>query len=216
MRCTADGAFVQAAETAAEIDNPAEKQYNKLLSDKQEIRMNKNLKRMIYAALCLALCMVLPLLTGQIPEIGKRLSPMHIPVFLCGFLCGWPWGLIVGATAPILRSALFGMPAMGPDAFSMAFELAAYGAVAGLLYRVLPRKPWSVYVSLIVAMIVGRLVWGAAKWAMLGPSFTLRTFLAGAVVNAIPGIILHIVLIPPIVLALNKAGFVENNRRSTP
>ena len=65
-------------------------------------------------------------------------------------------------------------------------------------------------------MIVGRLVWGAAKWAMLGPSFTLRMFLAGAVVNAIPGIILHIVLIPPIVLALNKAGFVENNRRSTP
>ena len=175
--------------------------------------MNRNLKILIYAALCLALCMVLPFLTGQIPEIGKRLSPMHIPVFLCGFLCGWPWGLAVGVIAPILRSALFGMPAMGPDAFSMAFELAAYGAVAGFLYRLLPRKPWSVYVSLIVAMIVGRLVWGAAKWLMLGPSFTVQTFLAGAVVNAIPGIILHVVLIPPIVLALQKAGFVENKRK---
>ena len=175
--------------------------------------MNKNLKKLIYAALCLALCMVLPLLIGQIPQIGKRLSPMHIPVFLCGFLCGWPWGLAVGAIAPILRSALFGMPAMGPDTFSMAFELAAYGAVAGLLYRVLPRKPWSVYVSLIVAMLVGRLIWGVAKWAMLGPAFTLQLFLAGAFVNALPGIILHLVLIPPIVLALHKAGMVENNRR---
>ena len=176
--------------------------------------MNKNLKRLIYAALCLALCMVLPILTGQIPEIGKRLSPMHIPVFLCGFLCGPWWGLAVGAIAPILRSALFGMPAMGPDAFSMAFELAAYGAVAGILYRTLPRKPWSVYISLIVAMIVGRLVWGLAKWAMLGATFTPQMFLAGAFVNAIPGIILHVVLIPPIVLALNRAGLVENNRRT--
>ena len=175
--------------------------------------MNKNLKRMIYAALCLALCMVLPFLTGQIPEIGKRLSPMHIPVFLCGFLCGWPWGLAVGAIAPILRSALFGMPAMGPDAFSMAFELAAYGAVAGILYKMLPRKPWSVYISLIVAMIVGRLVWGLSKWAMLGNAFTPAIFITKGFVDALPGIILHIVLIPPIVLALNKAGFVENNRR---
>lgn len=176
--------------------------------------MNRNIKLLVYSALCLALCMVLPFLTGQIPEIGKRLSPMHIPVFLCGFLCGWPWGLAVGAIAPILRSALFGMPAMGPDAFSMAFELAAYGLVAGLLYKLLPRRPWSVYVSLIVAMIIGRLVWGVAKWAMLGPSFTLQMFLAGAIVNAIPGIILHIVLIPPIVLALNKAGLVLNQRRN--
>ena len=176
--------------------------------------MNRNLKRMIYAAVCLALCMVLPFLTGQIPEIGKRLSPMHIPVFLCGFLCGWPWGLAVGAIAPILRSAIFGMPAMGPDAFSMMFELAAYGFLSGLLYRLLPRKPWSVYVTLVIAMLVGRLVWGAAKWAFLGTAFTWKLFLAGAFVNALPGIILHLVLIPPIVLALNKAGFVENNRRA--
>ena len=174
--------------------------------------MNKTLRKLICAALCLALCMVLPLLIGQIPEIGKRLSPMHIPVFICGFVCGWPWGLAVGALAPLLRSVMFGMPAMGPDAFSMAFELAAYGAVSGILYRILPRKPWSVYLTLVIAMIAGRLVWGAAKWAMLGPSFTLRLFLAGAVVNAIPGILLHIILIPPIILALNKAGLIENNR----
>ncbi|MBQ6236574.1 MAG: ECF transporter S component [Clostridia bacterium] len=180
--------------------------------------MNRNLKKLIYAALCLALCMVLPLLTGQIPEIGKRLSPMHIPVFLCGFLCGWPWGLAVGAIAPILRSFLFGMPALYPDAIVMSFELATYGAVADVLYRVLPRKPWSVYVALIAAMLAGRLVWGLAKWALLGLNgtpFTLQMFLAGAFVNAVPGIILHIVLVPVIVLALNKAGLCENNAEVT-
>ena len=177
--------------------------------------MNHNQKKLVYAALCLALCMVLPFLTGQIPTIGKRLSPMHIPVFLCGFLCGWPWGLAVGVIAPVLRSLLFGMPAMYPDALCMAFELATYGAVSGILYKILPRKPWSVYVTLLIGMVAGRLVWGAAKWALLGlsgASFTFKMFLAGAVLNAVPGIVLHIILIPAIVLALEKAGLIENHR----
>ena len=175
--------------------------------------MNRTLKKLVFAALCLALCMVLPLLTGQIPQIGKALSPMHIPVLLCGFLCGWPWGLAVGAIAPVLRSALFGMPALYPDAVCMAFELAAYGAVSGMLYRILPRKPWSVYVALLAAMIAGRIVWGVVKWVLLGlagSAFTMEMFLAGALLNAIPGIVLHIVLIPIVVLALEKAGVAEN------
>ena len=175
--------------------------------------MKQNLKKLVYAALCLALCMVLPFLTGQIPVIGKMLSPMHIPVFLCGFLCGWPWGLAVGAIAPVLRSFIFGMPALYPDAVCMAFELATYGAVSGLLYRVLPRKPWNVYAALLAAMVAGRLVWGLVKWLLLGlagSAFTMEMFLAGALLNAIPGIILHIVLIPIVVLALEKAGLVEN------
>ena len=179
--------------------------------------MHQNIRRLICAALCLALCMVLPLLIGQIPQIGKQLSPMHIPVLLCGFLCGWPWGLLVGAVAPIMRSFLFGMPALYPDAVCMMFELATYGAVAGLLYRVLPKKPWNVYVALIVAMILGRLVWGAAKWLLLGLSgtaFTAKMFLSGAVLNAIPGIIVQIVLISPLVLALTKAGLNMNRREA--
>ena len=179
--------------------------------------MNKNLRRLIYAAMCLALCMVLPLLTGQIPEIGSMLCPMHVPVLLCGFLCGWPWGLAVGAIAPVLRSLLFGMPPMFPTAVAMAFELAAYGAVAGLLYRLLPKKTWSIYVSLIAAMLAGRLVWGCAMLVLLGVQgkpFTLEAFLAGAVLKAWPGILLQIVLIPPIVFALNKAGLVENGRKA--
>ena len=174
--------------------------------------MKINLRKLTMAGLCLALCLVLPFLTGQIPEIGKRLSPMHIPVFLCGFLCGAPWGALVGLIAPILRSVLFQMPALYPDAVCMMFELAVYGLVSGFLYRKLPRRRlWSLYVALIAAMIAGRLVWGAVKWLLLGLSgtaFTMEMFLAGAVINAVPGIILHLVLVPVLVLALERAGFI--------
>lgn len=176
--------------------------------------MNKSQKKLVFAAISLALCLALPFLIGQIPEIGKRLSPMHIPVFLCGFLCGWPWGLAVGALAPIVRSLWFQMPTLYPDAICMMFELATYGAVSALLYRLLPRKKWSVYAALIGAMIAGRLVWGAVKWLLLGLSgttFTLKMFLAGAVINAVPAIILHIVLVPVLVFALEKAGLVEKD-----
>ena len=173
--------------------------------------MNDKLRKLTTAGLCLALCLVMPFLTGQIPEIGKRLSPMHIPVFLCGFLCGAPWGALVGLIAPVLRSVLFHMPTLYPDAVCMMFELAVYGLVSGFLYRKLPRhKLWSLYVALIGAMIAGRLVWGAVKWLLLGlggTTFTLKMFLAGAIVNAVPGIILHLALVPALVYALEKAGF---------
>ena len=176
--------------------------------------MNKKLKNLVYAAAYLALCLVLPFITGQIPEIGKRLSPMHIPVFLCGFICGWPWGLAVGFIAPLLRSVLFGMPALYPDAVCMAFELATYGAVSGLLYRLLPRKTVNIYLTLIVSMILGRCVWGLARFSMAGFStttFPAEAFLAGAVLNAIPGIILHIILIPVLIAAMQKAKLILND-----
>ena len=170
-------------------------------------------RKLTYAALFLALAMVLPFLTGQIPQIGSALSPMHIPVLLCGFLVGWPWGLAVGFIAPLLRSVIFGMPAMFPGAVAMAFELAVYGLVSGILYRLLPKKKWSIYVTLVVAMLAGRVVWGIARLILAGlsgSSFTWALFLAGAFTNAIPGIILHIVLIPVIVMVLERAGLSLN------
>ena len=163
---------------------------------------------MVVAAFFLALCMVLPFLTGQIPAIGSKISPMHIPVLLCGFVCGWQWGLIVGLVAPVLRSMLFGMPPMLPTAVGMAFEMAAYGAVSGLLYAKLPKTTVSIYVSLIVAMLAGRVVWGLVSlvlYGVMGNTFTFQAFLAGAFLNAVPAIILHIALIPVIVMALRKA-----------
>ncbi len=174
-------------------------------------------RKMIYSALYLAIALVLPFITGQIPEIGAMLSPMHIPVLLCGFVCGWQWGMAVGLVAPLLRSALFGMPTLYPAAVAMTFELAAYGALSGILYRLLPKKIWSVYAALILAMIGGRLVWGAARYALAGLScseFPLSAFLAGAVTGALPGIILHIVLIPALVMVLEKAGLTLNKRPS--
>lgn len=163
---------------------------------------------LVMSAICLALCLVLPFLTGQIPEIGKALSPMHIPVLLCGFLCGPIYAVVVGAVAPLLRFVLFGMPPLFPTGAAMCFELAAYGLVSGLLYRRLPHKTRSIYIALIVAMVAGRVVWGIAQTVLLGLSgsaFTWQMFIAGSVLNAVPGIIVHIVLIPVIVMALERA-----------
>ena len=171
------------------------------------------IRKLTYAALFLALALVLPFLTGQIPQIGSALSPMHIPVLLCGFLVGWPWGLAVGFIAPLLRSVIFGMPVMVPGAVAMAFELAVYGLVSGILYRLLPKKKWSIYVTLIVAMLAGRVVWGIARLiiaGLSGNSFTWALFLAGAFTNAVPGIILHIILIPVIIMVLERAGLSLN------
>ena len=169
---------------------------------------NKSLIKMIYAAMFLALSYVMPFLTGQIPEIGSMLCPMHIPVLLCGFICGWSWGLAVGFAAPLLRSLTLGMPVIFPTAVCMAFELAAYGAVSGFMRKLLPGKKVSIYVSLFVAMLVGRIVWGCAMLICMGingGAFTFTAFVAGAFTNAIPGIIAQIVLVPVIVMVLEDA-----------
>lgn len=163
--------------------------------------------KMVLAAMFLALALVLPFLTGQIQQIGNALCPMHIPVILCGFFCGPLYGLIIGFVAPLLRFALFGMPPIMPIGIGMCFELATYGLVAGLLYKWLPKKKLYVYVSLIGAMLCGRVVWGIARVILLGLGqyeFGWKAFLAGAFINAIPGIILQIVLIPIIVLVVEK------------
>ena len=167
------------------------------------------IRNLVFSSLCLALALVLPFLTGQIPEIGSMLCPMHIPVLLCGLLCGWQWGLGVGVLAPLLRSLIFQMPPMYPTAISMAFELAAYGLVSGLLYRKLPNKPISAYIALIIAMIAGRVVWGIVRYALMGlfqTEFSFPLFLSGAVLTAWPGIVLQIVLVPALVLLLEKFG----------
>ena len=184
---------------------------------KQKKNMNEHtrtlIRRLTYAAMFLALALVMPFLTGQIPQIGNMLCPMHYPVLLCGFICGWPWGMAVGLIAPVMRSLIFGMPPLYPNAIAMAFELAVYGAVSGVFYRILPKRKWNVYASLLIAMLAGRLVWGGAQYLLLGmqgKQFSVSAFYAGAVSQAIPGIILQIVLIPVIVMLLQKAGYICN------
>lgn len=175
---------------------------------------NENkIQKMILAASFLAVAYVMPFLTGQIPEIGSMLCPMHIPVLLCGYVCGWRWGLTVGFIAPLLRSLILGMPPLFPVAVSMAFELAVYGAAVGLMYALLPRKKGYIYLSLLVAMTAGRIVWGAVMLLCAGfgkTGFGLSAFWMGAVVDAVPGIAVQIILIPIIVMLLEKTRLLNN------
>ena len=174
--------------------------------------MNKSIRKLVLAGLFLALGLILPFITGQIPSIGNMLLPMHIPVLLCGFICGWKYGLVVGFVVPLLRSVLFTMPPMFPIAISMAFELATYGLVSGLLYHLLSENRLRVILSLIGAMIDGRIVWGIVSYFLFGLSgsqFTLEMFIAGAFINAIPGIIIQLILIPIIVSVLERVNLIE-------
>lgn len=172
----------------------------------------KTVRQLVLAALFLALAFVLPLLTGQVPKVGNMLCPMHFPVLLCGFVLGGPWGLAVGFAAPLLRSVLFGMPPMFPIAISMAFELAAYGLVSGVLWRKVKHTVPMMYASLVTAMVAGRLVWGAVRFVLAGltgSAFPFSAFLSGALLTAVPGIAAQLVLIPLILVALQKAKVID-------
>lgn len=181
-------------------------------------KRKKPIINLTLAAMFMAIGLVLPFLTGQIKQIGSMLLPMHIPVFLCGLICGWQYGLIVGLILPILRSMLFGMPILFPTGIAMAFELATYGVVIGWLYS---HSRWqcviALYRCMIMAMLAGRLVWGVVQILLLGMNgngFTWQMFIAGAFLNAIPGIILQLILIPAIMVALNRTGLVRFGRKT--
>lgn len=173
------------------------------------VTSNKNLQKLTASAVLLALCMLLPVVTGQVPEIGNMLCPMHIPVMLCGFLCGWQYGLLVGATAPILRSFIFTAPPLFPHAVSMAFELAVYGFMTGFLSKRLPEKTAYIYLNLIISMLSGRLVWGVVRFIIYGLGYThfsVSVFLTGAFAQAVPGIVIQLIIIPVIVIAMNRVN----------
>ena len=171
------------------------------------MKKKNNLVNLALSAMFLAAAYALPFLTGQVQQIGNMLCPMHIPVILCGFVCGAPWGLAVGFVAPLLRSLTLGMPVLFPGAVAMAFELAVYGLLSGILYRVLPKKKAFIYISLFAAMLAGRAVWGTVMFALIGfdlSKFGFAAFWAGAFANAFPGIILQIVIIPVAVMLIEK------------
>ena len=164
---------------------------------------------LVLAAFFLALGLVLPSLTGAIKEIGDSLLPMHLVVMLCGAICGWKYGLLVGAVLPFLRSLLFSMPPLYPNAVWMAAELATYGLVIGILYACLGgNSKLRIFISLICSMIAGRIVWGITKAALLGIAgkpFGIEAFIIGGFVDAIPGIILQLILVPSIVILIDKS-----------
>ncbi len=179
---------------------------------KGDLIMNKTTRNMTLSAMFIALALVLPFFTGQIPQIGSMLLPMHFPVFLTGLICGWQYGLTVGAIVPLLRHLMFGMPPM-LTAIAMAFELATYGLVAGYIYtRAKKQTVTTIYTSLLSAMVIGRIVWGIVQIIILnftGSAFTVQMFMAGALLNAIPGIIAQLVIVPIIMIALDKAKIIK-------
>lgn len=167
---------------------------------------NNRTVKVVNGGLMLALGMVLPFMTGQIPAIGSRLLPMHIPALLTGYISGPLYGLLVGFIMPLLRTSIWGMPPM-PQAIAMAFELGTYGFLAGLLYAGIKNKPMKIFGSLIGAMIGGRIVWGLASYILYGiagSEFPMKLFFAGAFINALPGIIIQLILIPVLIYALEK------------
>ena len=177
---------------------------------------NMHEKKLIYkltiTSLFLAIAFILPFFSGQIPEIGQMLCPMHIPILLCGFICGWKWGMMLGFITPISRSLFLSAPPLYPSAIAMSFELATYGFVAGLIYQILPKNKLNTYISLIISMIIGRIVWGISMYILLnvkGKIFTFSSFIGGSLINAIPGIVIQFVFVPLIILAVEK-----NQRKS--
>lgn len=177
--------------------------------------MNKlSIDKICIAGILLGLGYALPFLTGQIPEIGNMLCPMHIPVLIAGFILGPYYGLILGFILPISRSAFFGMPYFYPTSIAMAFELATYGFLSGFIFKILQNKLKTdiivnTLLALIIALFGGRIVWGIASFICnltIQNSFTFKIFLAGAFINAWPGIILQIIIIPLLIkiLSLNN------------
>lgn len=168
---------------------------------------------LLVTAILLSIGLVLPFLTGQVQVLGQAISPLHIPVFICGLCCGWRWGMVLGMVLPLLRSAIFGMPPLVPMAIPMTFELAIYGAVCGLLYPRFRRQPLRPILAMMLAMLVakvpGCIVGGAIKAIVMGLQgnpYSFQSFLTGYVTTTVVGTILHFLLIPAIVTALEKAG----------
>ena len=169
-----------------------------------------NVKKSIITAVCIALCYVIPLMFHGIQNAGSIFCPMHIPVFICGLICGWQYGLLCGIAGPALSSALSGMP---PAAIlpSMMVELAAYGTAAGLMMKLVRTKSTyaDLYISLIVAIVCGRVLAGLAKALIFARgSYSMSAWIAGSVVTSWPGTVIQLVFIPTIVFALMKSHLI--------
>ncbi len=178
----------------------------------EKLRSQKSIlvRKLTYSALCFAFCMVLPFVTAGIPEIGNALSPMHLPVLICGGICGPIFGGLVGFTAPLFRSIVFGMPSpFVPRAVAMAAELLGYGVIMGLFSKLLPKKMPFVYASLGLAMLGGRVLGGICKWILLLlgflPEYSFGLFFSGYFVESVPAFLVQLLLVPPLIYGIRRA-----------
>ncbi len=170
-------------------------------------------QNLLLSGICFLLCLLLPILSDHTNLLSPSLRLSHIPVLLCGFLCGWPYGLAVGFLSSLLRGLLFSIPLV-PDCLSLATELAAYGAMAGLMYHFLPKRLDSLYTALVISMITGRVLWGVTRliFSLFGaPALTLEAFWSYAVTSGIPGIFLSLLVVPLLILAVQQIHFINRH-----
>lgn len=174
-----------------------------------------HLTRTVTTAVCIALCVVLPMALHAIPNAGTLLSPMHLPVLLCGLVCGWPYGLACGILGPLASSLITAMPRLGSIYLpSMMIELALYGLISGLMIQLIHTGKLTVdlYISLITAMLAGRVLSGFARGIILSPLFgdaySLKAWATGYFVSSFPGIILQLILLPILYMALQRAKLI--------
>ena len=172
-----------------------------------------SIKRATITAVCIALCYILPLVFHAVGA-GSVFSPMHIPVLLCGLICGCGYGVFCGIAGPVLSSVLSGMPTATQLIYFVP-ELMVYGFVTGLIMKLVHTKKLlpDIYIALISAMLAGRIVGGIAEalfYLGSGQSFTVVAIAAGYFVTTIPGIIFHLIVVPVLVTILMKARLIPS------
>lgn len=171
-------------------------------------KLSIHLRKSIITAICMALCVVLPLAFHLIPDGGTLFSPMHLPVFLCGLVCGWQYGLLCGLLGPVLSSFITGMPGIGYLP-TMMIELALYGLVCGLMIKLVHtgKKTTDIYISLLTAMVIGRILTGIIRAFVFAPgSLSIQIWATSYFVSCLPGIIVQLVLLPILYHALERAN----------
>ena len=164
-----------------------------------------NIRRLTYGGLFVALALVLPSMFHMV-GLGQIFLPMHIPVLFAGFVCGPVAGMLVGMVSPMLSALLTGMPPlMPPTAQAMVIELGLYGLLTGLLFE---RLRLGAYISLLGAMFAGRVIYGMVAWAILPmfgfPKVPVWAPLMGAFGKSLPGVIVQVVLIPPVLSLIKR------------
>jgi len=174
-------------------------------------------KDLVLTSLFVAIGVLLPIVFHSINILGIVFLPMHIPVILCGFICGPLLGGVAAIITPLLSSVITGMPVIYPVAVAMVFELTSYAVVAGVLFRLLKKLKLilALYISLVSAMLLGRAVLGAVSYILygvLGNGYTFTAFITSAFITAWPGIIIQLVIIPWLYFFLKKAKLINEYR----
>lgn len=174
-------------------------------------------KKSAACAICIALCCVLPLTLHGVQDAAKVLCPMHIPALLCGLVCGWQFGLFCGLAGPALSCLLTSMPAAAYLP-SMMIELSVYGAVSGLLMRYVRTGSTyaDLYISQISAMLLGRVLSGISKtYIFMSGDYGMEAWIAGSVIESLPGTVIQLILIPTLVFALMRARLIPERYQGT-